>query len=272
VTVTDAGRQLVTGSRIRRTPVEVRMLGALEVRRSDGSPVPPTDFRTAKTRHLLRLLALQEGAPVRVSLLIELLWPDATETRGRSSLRTAAAQIRRTLASDHLVRRGDALSLEDADVDVIEFQHLADRTRRAFAVGDRRGGLSAATCATALYRGAVADDEPDLDALAQMRDRLAMMHADVRLRAGIASLELGDAAAAVDWAAPVADADPTTERACRLLMVAHARLGEVARALRAYERCRRALADELGSDPARRTRWLYEQLLFGESELGVDGI
>lgn len=272
MTATDAGRQVVIGARIRRAPVEVRILGTLEVWRSDGSPVAAADFRTAKTRHLLRLLALQEGAPVRVPLLIDLLWPDKTETKGRSSLRTATAQIRRTMASDHLVRRGDTLAFEDAEVDVVTFQHLADRTRRAFRDGDHRGGLTAATRATALYRGGVADDEPDLEPLTQMRDRLAMMHVDLRLRAGVASLELGDATGAVDWATPVVAEDPTVERACRLLMVAHANLGEVARALRAFERCRRALAEELGSDPASRTSQLHQQLLRGERDLSADAI
>jgi SARP family transcriptional regulator, regulator of embCAB operon len=269
--VIDARRPAVGSShRIHRTPIRVRMLGVFEVERADGSWVPGAAFRTAKTRQLLRLVALQEGAPVRVPLLIDLLWPDAPETRGRSSLRTAAAQIRRTLMSDHLVRQGDTLRLDSAACDVLELQQELDRAQRAFTAGDRRAALTLAGRAIDLYGNGLADDGLDLRPMTQLRDRLHLAVIELRLRAAVAALELDDPADALRWVGPVVDEDATLERGCRILMGAYARLGEVGQALRIYERCRRELADELGTDPTVHTRQVHQRLLQGATDLRSD--
>jgi DNA-binding SARP family transcriptional activator len=51
--------------------------------------------------------------------------------------------------------------------------------------------------------------------------------------------------------------EPFRESLYRLLMRAHAGAGNRAEALRAYERCRRLLADELGVGPPPETEALY---------------
>jgi DNA-binding SARP family transcriptional activator len=55
--------------------------------------------------------------------------------------------------------------------------------------------------------------------------------------------------------------DPFDEVAYRLLMRAHEAAGEPARALVAYERLRRTLAEELGIDPAAATHALHVTIL-----------
>ena len=55
--------------------------------------------------------------------------------------------------------------------------------------------------------------------------------------------------------------EPFRETAHRRLMQAHAAAGNRAEALRAYERCRRLLAEELGVDPSPETEAAYVELL-----------
>jgi DNA-binding SARP family transcriptional activator len=55
--------------------------------------------------------------------------------------------------------------------------------------------------------------------------------------------------------------EPFKETAHRRLMQAHAAAGNRAEALRAYERCRRLLAEELGVDPSPETEAAYLELL-----------
>jgi SARP family transcriptional regulator, regulator of embCAB operon len=244
-----------------RTVAHLRLFGALRAIRTDGSEAFASDFRTAKTRQLLRLLALQDGDPVRVDTLIDLLWHTVPVGRGRASLRTAACQLRSTLRANHVVRVGDTLQLRDVEVDVTRFQHEAVRARRALTAGDLRRGLARAHLALRLYAGPLAEDEPWLDPILQAQAQLAMQRRELQLAAGGAALELDRPHDAIGLVASVLDDDGTCERACRLLMLAYGQLAERSMALRVYERFRRTLAEELGVSPSADTAAMYLDLL-----------
>jgi SARP family transcriptional regulator, regulator of embCAB operon len=74
-------------------------------------------------------------------------------------------------------------------------------------------------------------------------------------------LASGDNLRAAQAAAECVALEPFRETGYQRLMRAHQGLGNRAEALLAYERCRRLLAEELGSDPSPETVALYEQLL-----------
>lgn len=59
--------------------------------------------------------------------------------------------------------------------------------------------------------------------------------------------------------------DPLNEAAHRQLMICLVRIGEHARAARAYHELVQRLRDELGVDPAAETTAAYERLLVRES-------
>ncbi len=243
------------------TTLSVGVLGSLRIVHADGLPIDPATLRTSKTRHLLRLLALEpEG--VRTDVLIEQLWPEVPTNRGRGSLRTAASQLRTSLGG-HVVRNGDVLVLDDVDVDVVRFTRHAERAHRRFVRGDQVGGLSAAASALAVYRGDLAADEPYLDAIVVQRERLALRRDELLLGAAEAALGLERTREALRYAERAIALDATSERACRSVMLAYERLGERSMALRAYDRCRQAMAAELGIAPGPRTLALRERLLAG---------
>ena len=76
-------------------------------------------------------------------------------------------------------------------------------------------------------------------------------------RAPAAALAVGDPASALTFAEAAVAEDPFDEPAVRLLLKAASAAGEPARGLAAYERLRRTLADELGTDPAPETRQAF---------------
>ena len=76
-----------------------------------------------------------------------------------------------------------------------------------------------------------------------------------------ASLRTGDAAEAVKWTKQSIALAPFRETGYRRLMQAHIAAGNRAEALRVYERCRRLLADELGTYPSPETEAVYRGLL-----------
>jgi SARP family transcriptional regulator, regulator of embCAB operon len=54
---------------------------------------------------------------------------------------------------------------------------------------------------------------------------------------------------------------PFRETAWQLLMRAHAAAGNTAEALRAYERCRNLIAEELGVPPSPETQAVHSELI-----------
>src|SRR5207244_10492370 len=65
--------------------------------------------------------------------------------------------------------------------------------------------------------------------------------------------------------------EPFRETGYRLLMEAHAAAGNRAEALRVYDRCRRLLADELGTYPSPETESIYRDLRSEERRVGEGG-
>ncbi len=239
----------------------IGILGSLRVRDAHGTPIEPGAFRTSKTRHLLRLLALSDGDAIRASELVEVLWPAVPEPRGRASLRTAACQLRHELGSAHVERVGDALRLRRAEVDSVLFEREAQRAHHHFLARNPVEGLAVARSALERFRGDLADDEPFLDPILRARARIARIHDELLLEATSAALEVGRVHEGVDLATRALERDGSCERASRLLMHAYARLAEPSMALRVYDRCRRAIAEELGIAPAPQTQALYLSLL-----------
>jgi WD40 repeat protein/DNA-binding SARP family transcriptional activator len=93
------------------------------------------------------------------------------------------------------------------------------------------------------------------------RRELARLHLRALDVLAEARLVLGDTEHAALAAEVAIATDPFRETAHRTLIRAHARAGNRAAGLRAYERCRQLLADELGVDPSVELQGLHRDLL-----------
>jgi len=240
--------------------IEIRLLGPLRVRRSDGSLVDPHAWRTRKSSDLLMLLALHAGEPVPVDQLCEALWPDAAPDRARASLRTALSRLRSALHEDPFERdpRGPVLSGVWVDSEV--FDELAARAHRSWCQARPEEALAAAAEADSLCLSHLV---PDADGAwaSEHRERHHALHRELLGDAGEAALSLLRPREAAEFADRLVAMDPFNERGCRILMLAATAIGEVDRALQAYQACAKRLADELGADPSSQTRAVYLQVL-----------
>lgn len=243
-------------------PIEIRLLGPTRVRRADGTAVDPQEWRTCKSLDLLRLLALHNGEPVPVPTIIDKLWPDVDEARGRASLRTAASQLRKTLDADCLDRLEGAVVLRGAWVDAQAFESLVDDAEASRRAGDRARTVALAQEAESLYVGDLATSDASGDWIFSWHERFR------RLRCRLL-LDAADAAAGLCWMrdsldfAERAHAIDACERSARALMRAHAGVGEIERALEVFDRTCRDLATRYGVDPSPQTRALHLQLVTG---------
>ncbi len=240
---------------------DIRLLGGFEVVRPDGTAVTAAEWRTGKTMDLLRLLALSNARPVRTAGLIDKLWPDASPGHGRGSLRTAASQIRRTVGADCVVRQPDGLALRGAHVDVDEFMGSARRVFLAARAGDHARVIAIARHAERVYLGDFHAYDDDSDWAAEHREYLRRMRLALLCDAASSAETMHLYQEAADLAAAAIQIDRSSEAAHRILMAAHAGLGEIAGALRVYETYRAHLAEELGVNPSPQTRDLHLRLL-----------
>ena len=244
--------------------IEVRLLGPLQVRRADGSLVHPQEWRTGKTVDLLRLLATRAGEAVSVDEILEALWPQVDEQRGRGSLRNALGHLRKLLGQGAIERRPDGLVLRGAWVDSSALLALADEARRHARHGRLALAVKVAREADALHLGEFSTHDPDALWAVPVRENLESRFREMTLDAAEHAVELGWMRDGLELGQRALEADVASERAYRVLMRAYTGLGETERALRVYERCRAVLAEDLGLDPSPQTRALHLEILSSE--------
>lgn len=161
----------------------------------------------------------------------------------------------------------------DAWIDVDAAVEALERAEAELAVGDVAEARSQATTAAALARRSFLPGEEGAWVEEKRRDlRDVLVRALECLRdASFGAEEFADA---VRHAEQVTELEPFREDAYRRLMQSHASAGNPAEALRVYERCRRLLADELGTYPSPETETAYLEILragpASANELGLE--
>ena len=241
------------------------MLGALQVMREVGAVEPGSP----KQRALLIDLLVNHGQVVSRDQLIEDLWAGSPPATGLGVLQNYVSQLRKAIGPGLLATRGQgyALDIDPEALDSVRFERLVQQARAARAAGDPNAAAARLRQAQALWRGpALADVAgepfalPEIARLAELRGAAAELEVEVELDAGrhrevVARLER-----------LVAD-HPLRERLWVLLMLALYRSGRQADALRAYQKARTLLADELGIDPGTELRELESAILRQRPEL-----
>ncbi|MBB5956948.1 DNA-binding SARP family transcriptional activator [Saccharothrix tamanrassetensis] len=238
--------------------VEIRLLGTVDAV-VDGRR---TDLGHARQRCVLVALAAEANQPVSFDQLVTRVWADRPPRRPRAALYGYLYRLRQLLADAHdvaLVRRTGCYELVvDPDaVDLRRFERLLAAARRAGTDGER---LALFDTALGLWRGEpfAGLDTPWLGALRVMAEQQRFLaetdRTDVVLRSGRCDEELARLAAR-------AAVHPLDERVAAQLVLALHRTGRTAEALGHYQRVRRLLADELGTDPGTALRAVHREVL-----------
>jgi DNA-binding SARP family transcriptional activator len=236
--------------------VRIQLFGDLRIRTSEGD-LGPRDLPALKPKQLLELLVIERGHVVPKPRLAELLWGDDLPRNYSATIETYVSVLRRTLepgvpASRSLIvteRGGYRLDATRIDVDLDEF----DRLLQEAAGADPLVALAKINNALQLVRGQVLEDEPYSDWAEAERRIYATRLVQALIDAGRLSLLTGEATAALALAERAVALDPLAEAAYQVLMTAAYSLWRQDDALRAFDRCRRLLAEELGIDPLDET-------------------
>src|SRR3954452_22100251 len=215
-------------------------------------------------RLLFAYLALHRGRPVPREDLLVAGWGDDVTAETGSALSVLLSKMRKGLGADRLRGRTEMELLLPAGtfVDAEAAQEGAHRAESAIAQGQWAQAWGPAGIA---YHIATRPFLSGLDApwIDDWRRRLE----DVRLRGlecfAAAGLGLGGPALpqAEERARMLTDLAPFRESGHRILIEAMERRGNVAEALRAYERLRILLRDELGISPSPNLQAVHSRLL-----------
>ncbi|QEM48257.1 AAA family ATPase [Mycolicibacterium grossiae] len=249
------------------------MLGPLRVARGDVA----IDIGPPKQRAVLAVLLLAGGQVVSVDRLIDAVWGDDVPGSATASLQAYVSNLRRALRDDAaeqaspIVRQppGYYLDVGSATVDVVDFTHACARAAAAVDDGHWAEALAEADAALDLWCGPLLADFHDEPWVAAEATRLRELHRECADARVTALLACGRVPAAVPAAADLADADPLSDRACWLHVLALYRAGRTSEALDAFARHARVLDDELGLEPGAELRDLRTAILRQAPELAA---
>ena len=265
--VAAAARGAAEATRRRPPPLSFRVLGPFAVRRGSWT-VDDAAWQRRIAQRVVRMLLVQRPHPVPEDVIFEALWPDRAPAAARRSLQVAVSCARAALdppGAQQSVLEGSGrayrLVLGERDmVDADVFLAAAERALQAPAAS-RRGQLERAA---ELWGGDPLPEERYADWAAVFRERLIDRYADVLSALTDACEAQDDRPAAQAAARRLVELDPLDEAAHRRAMLAYARAGRRAHALRQFLECRKQLVEELGLEPSEATTSLQRRILVGE--------
>jgi len=235
----------------------LQLLGPIHVDR-DGEPIQ--GFKSRKVLALLCYLAAH-GQPISRSYLVELFWPDQSESRGRNNLSQALHNI---------------LSLWPGCLEVnyytVQFHYLPSTwlDLKVFKELTAQSEVGAWMMAADLYRGDFMagmslDDCPEFEQWLRLEQENWRLRIIQVLRDLIVhSISHNEADQAFQFISRLLDIDPGEEEAHRQKMILLAQSGQRSAALAQFEICRRYLTEELGVEPSKETVQVYEQIRSGD--------
>jgi DNA-binding SARP family transcriptional activator len=249
-------------------PLRIYLAGRVCVEAGDLL-VEPHDFPGRQGRLAFAFLVLERGRPVPRDALAEVLWRGERAPAWESALHAVVSKLRGVLSrvgldgASSLAAEGGCYELRLPGDAWVDFDAAADAIHQAEAAlrhEDPRSAYGPSAVAHHIARRPLLPGE-DSAWLDGKRARLrSILVRALECRAHV-YLWNGEHALAIEAARDAVDVEPFRETGHQLLMRAHASAGNTAEALRAYEKCRRAIADELGVDPSPSTRQVYEQIL-----------
>lgn len=238
------------------------------------------NLRSAKACALFAYLTVEYNQAHRRDKLVDLLWPEYTETSARANLRRALADLRQAIGDHEATPSFLQITREtlqfntssDAWVDVIAFNKLLGESLPA-----SRGRLPNNPIiidqleeAVALYRGpflegfSIPDSTPFEEWALLTRERLHRQCLHALFRLAEAFQEESEYERALPYAWRQVEMDPWQESGHRQVMQLLALSGQRGAAIAQYEACRELLQTELGTSPSEQTQKLYDLLRLGE--------
>ncbi|MBO1269162.1 response regulator [Arthrobacter sp. PO-11] len=260
----ETGEEGINGeSLLPHRKLQIEVFGPLTIRRGN-TELNANDLGGPKPRQVLEILLLSFGSAVSKTRIMELLWGGKHPAVALPTLESYVSVLRRHLQPGagrsgplRTVTGGYVMDRSMVDLDLDRFETL---TQRAGHV-EPREALSLLTEALDLASAPLFGDE----LLPAWAEEERSLHAErvslARVLAAEAALALGEGSKAISLGRAAVKEDPLNERAWTALILGLEGNGDNEEALRAFERCRRVMDEELGCAPSAALRAAQARLL-----------
>ncbi|WP_459290808.1 BTAD domain-containing putative transcriptional regulator [Arthrobacter sp. MDT1-48-3] len=243
--------------------LQISVLGPLSIRLGN-TVLTANDLGGPKPRQILEILLLNLGSAVSKTRIIDFLWNGNPPSVALPTLESYVSVLRRRLQPG----AGRTGPLRTVTGGYVLDRALVDLDADRFATLTRQAAVAAPPAALPLFTEAL-----DLASAPLLGDELLppwaeeerALHAErvtyTRVLAAETALILGEAAQAVAWGGAATKEDPLNERAWTALILGLEQDGKTTEALRAFDRCRRILDEELGCAPNASLKEAHTRLL-----------
>ena len=254
----------------RMPTLQISVFGPLTIRRGD-TELSSNDLGGPKPRQVLEILLLNFGSAVSKTRIMDLLWGGNHPSVALPTLESYVSVLRRHLQPGtgrtgplRTVTGGYAIDPSLVELDLNRFETLTKQASQA----SPGPALALLTEALDLASAPLLGDEL-LPAWAEEERALHAARVGLaRVLAAESALAVGDAGRAIAWGDVAAKEDPLNERAWIALILGLERNGEKTEALRAFDRCRRVMDEELGCAPGPMLKEAQARLLTSTATTG----
>ena len=256
--------------RSKRPMIRIETFGRFRVYRN-GTPIADDEWGGATPKQLLKALISHSPDGVQRAVLMEDLWPETPARTGEQNFKVTLHRLRRVMEPDadtalgfsYVILKDNALSLDKTlcEVDTDIFLARRRQGEAAEKAGDTDQAITLYSEANALYKGDFLDDDPYLPWASGKREFLRQCHIAAFLRTAELNEAKGRLKKAIACHYLIIQADPVHEESYRKLMQLYARCGMGSAALKVYENCRKALREDLDTEPGEITTAIYRKLL-----------
>ncbi|MDQ6692096.1 MAG: AAA family ATPase, partial [Candidatus Dormibacteraeota bacterium] len=250
----------------------VRLLGSPAI--VDGNE--SVCFGGRKERVVFTVLALNAGSVVSEGRLIDAIWPEGPPRTARKTLQNYVLRLRKVLPGGDAHRPGVTietrppgymLASPPLTVDVQIVEDLFARARIALADGQHALAVDLLSQGLAYWQGRPLEEFADqpfaIGEIARL-DELRLSMREHRIEARLTVGQHEECAAELE---PLVAAYPMREQLWRQMMLALYRSNRQAESLRAYQRARRTLIEELGVEPGPDLRRLEQAIIMQDPSL-----
>lgn len=221
-----------------------------------------------KVQELLSYLLVRRNQSHPRESLASVLWAETATEKSKKYLRQALWQVQAAL-EERKSTRPRLLEVEhdwvhlnlhsDLWLDVEVLEHAYASAQDTPGARLEQSGAELLKKAVEAYKGDLLDGWYQDWCLFE-RERLQNVYLLILEKLMVYSKRHGDYEAGQSYGSTILRFDPARESTHRQLMHLYYMVGSRTAALRQYERCVRALAEELGVEPQKRTVALYEQI------------